>query len=246
MLTTTQLIGFGFGGADSDASPAAGYKAWWRADSADNTTDGGAVGTITDRSTNGYNVTEGTNKPVYRATGGPSSKPTVEYDGSNDKLSSAVNASNLVTVSAGTIYCVVKALAAGSAADITTGTFWTLFGYLSLKWTNAPRFLLRYYDTGDKTVTNGANLVTGTNYAVRVRWNGSNAFLLVNGGTEQSVAVGNIGSLAGVADLGCEEGLRFLNCQIADWFCYNTCVSNNDATDAAVRSYISTRYSLTL
>lgn len=56
------------------------------------TTDEG-VGTWNDLSGNGYHVTQTTNtaRPVYKATGGPGSKPTIQFDGSNDFLASAAH-----------------------------------------------------------------------------------------------------------------------------------------------------------
>lgn len=72
---------------------------WFAADQGVTDSLGGAiatdegVGTWADLSGNGYDVTQATNgaRPVYKATGGPGSKPTIQFDGSNDFLASAAH-----------------------------------------------------------------------------------------------------------------------------------------------------------
>lgn len=72
---------------------------WFAADVGVTDSLGGAiatnegVGTWNDLSGNGYHVTQTTNgaRPVYKATGGPGSKPTIQFDGSNDFLASAAH-----------------------------------------------------------------------------------------------------------------------------------------------------------
>lgn len=72
---------------------------WFAADQGVTDSLGGAiatdegVGTWADLSGNNYNVTQTTNgaRPVYKATGGPGSKPTIQFDGSNDFLASAAH-----------------------------------------------------------------------------------------------------------------------------------------------------------
>lgn len=72
---------------------------WFAADVGVTDSLGGAiatdegVGTWNDLSGNGYHVTQTTNgaRPVYKATGGPGSKPCIQFDGSNDFLASAAH-----------------------------------------------------------------------------------------------------------------------------------------------------------
>lgn len=72
---------------------------WFAADVGVTDSLGGAiannegVGTWADLSGNGYDVTQTTNgaRPVYKATGGPGSKPCIQFDGSNDFLVSAAH-----------------------------------------------------------------------------------------------------------------------------------------------------------
>jgi hypothetical protein len=51
------------------------------------------VGEWRDFSGNNYHVTQATNtaRPVYKATGGPGSKPAIQFDGTNDFLASAAH-----------------------------------------------------------------------------------------------------------------------------------------------------------
>jgi hypothetical protein len=55
------------------------------------TTDDVGIAEWRDFSGNNYHVTQTTNgaRPVYKATGGPGSKPTIQFDGTNDLLQSA-------------------------------------------------------------------------------------------------------------------------------------------------------------
>lgn len=69
-----------------DPMSIAGLRLWLEVDSLV-LSDGDPVGTWTDSSLIGNDVTEATDKPTYRATGGPNSHPCVEFDGVNDKLS---------------------------------------------------------------------------------------------------------------------------------------------------------------
>lgn len=72
---------------------------WFEADMGVTDSLGGAiannegVGAWADLSGNGYDVTQTTDgaRPVYKATGGPGSKPAIQFDGSNDFLASAAH-----------------------------------------------------------------------------------------------------------------------------------------------------------
>lgn len=72
---------------------------WFAADVGVTDSLGGAiatdegVGTWNDLSGNGHHVTQSTNgaRPVWKATGGPGSKPTVQFDGTDDFLASAAH-----------------------------------------------------------------------------------------------------------------------------------------------------------
>jgi hypothetical protein len=57
------------------------------------TTDDVGVAEWRDFSGNNYHVTQSTNgaRPVYKTTGGPGSKPTIQFDGTNDFLASAAH-----------------------------------------------------------------------------------------------------------------------------------------------------------
>ena len=72
---------------------------WFAADVGVTDSLGGAiannegVGTWADLSGNGHNVTQATNgaRPVWKATGGPGSKPCIQFDGTDDFLASAAH-----------------------------------------------------------------------------------------------------------------------------------------------------------
>jgi hypothetical protein len=72
---------------------------WFAADVGVTDSLGGAiannegVGTWNDLSGNGHHVTQSTNgaRPVWKATGGPGSKPAIQFDGTNDFLASAAH-----------------------------------------------------------------------------------------------------------------------------------------------------------
>jgi len=87
----------------------------------------------------------------------------------------------------------------------------------------------------------GAEATPGSGYTGWWRADGSDN--LTDGGV---VASGNIDSLASSPNLFSQGGTRFWNGKYADLITYNTCVSDNDATDTAARNYLSKRYALTL
>lgn len=72
---------------------------WFAADVGVTDSLGGAiatdegVGTWQDQSGNGYHVTQTTNtdRPVYKATGGPGGKPCIQFDGSDDFFTSSTH-----------------------------------------------------------------------------------------------------------------------------------------------------------
>lgn len=97
---------------------------WFAADVGVTDSLGGAiannegVGTWADLSGNGYNVTQTTDgaRPVYKATGGPASKPAIQFDGSNDFLSSAAHWWESDDI---TVFAVAKWATATRAVDQT-------------------------------------------------------------------------------------------------------------------------------
>ena len=249
MWVAARYGNFAQAGGGAEATPGSGYTGWWRADGSDNLTDGGVVASITDRSSNANHMLQSTGaaKPLYRATGGPNSKPAVEADGSDDEMFATSDSSVHLTLSAGTVYAVFMSDSSGSNGDsVVNPTLYHFNNRVAQLWTNVPRALVRHYDGNDDLKNNGTNLSNSTWYACRIRYNGVNAFILVNGGTEQSVASGNIDSLASSPNLFSQGGTRFWNGKYADLITYNTCVSDNDATDTAARNYLSKRYALTL
>ena len=83
------------------------------ADSIGGVADGGAIATWPDTSINGNNATQSAagSKPLWRATGGPNSKPAVEFDGSNDSMALA---SAIAGASIPAVLAVIKLAAAGT------------------------------------------------------------------------------------------------------------------------------------
>jgi hypothetical protein len=90
-----------------------GLLRWYDARRITNVADGAAVASWPDRGPVGDPVAEATNQPTFRATQGPNGGPCVDFDGTNDKLTSSANLGLSGDVAL-TMFCLF------SVANITT------------------------------------------------------------------------------------------------------------------------------
>src|SRR5574341_481290 len=93
-------------------------KGWWKADDiASPPSDGGDLTTWTDRSGNGFDLTQAVaaDKPSYHTTGGPNGKPFVRFDKANSEfMDTAQTLSSFIANNAGTLVAVFKPRALGT------------------------------------------------------------------------------------------------------------------------------------
>jgi hypothetical protein len=224
-----------------------GLKVWYRADAITGVADGGAVATWIDSGPLANNAAEATNRPVYRATGGPNSRPCVEFDGINDKLTSGSNlglSGNVVT----TVFVVF------SVANTTTEygvVSWgdstqalRVFGlYLKLRGAGVPSLeyagsnggIFQSYTTGFQlmTLTKAAGAINATS---GLRRNG--AAQTIQGGSSANTPNVTNGGLI----LGQWGSATFGAVKIAEAIVYDSVLSAGNI--ASVEAYLNAKYVL--
>lgn len=233
MFGVTHLVGFGSGG---DGEPIPGFKAWYRG-------DGYVSGTWTDRSANGYNLTEATNPPAVVASDTNfNGHPVVDFDGTNDVLS-GTTFSNLIAAGAFTIFGVIRADNFGSA-DTGKGTERGVYGgtggFTGLA-LGLTQFEGHNYD-GTDDYTNNPTISLSTVYGFDYRHDTGNILLLVSGKAEASAASGNTTDLTNALKVGVGFS-EFWDGRIAELIFYNTVLST--AERQVVRDYLAKRYLIT-
>lgn len=219
---------YNFGGF---APPGAGtLLAWYRADQGITTATG--VSQWDDLSGNARHLTQGTgaNQPVFGATSGPNSQPSVTFDGTNDSLAVAFSAINQPFHA----FAIVKTTAIGTNSN----------GHLC-GGTSFERFL-----SGN---TGGASTYTwfgGAGITLTPHTDTTNFFLwefLVNGGSS-SVTRGATAPLAGShgattltgVTMGMLPGNANQACSFSEVAIYTAAVAGANLT--SLRAYFSGRY----
>lgn len=140
--------------------------------------------------------TTSTQQPKIVASGalvlGPGSKPTLDFDGSNDVLQSSIAISNLITASAyaaHAVFCPDTLPTTGSGAMfgpfIFAGGANRYFAYAA--WNSSVA--VYNWDGNNDTLANAAT--AGTNYLGQCRHEGGSLYNQLNSGSEQSLASGN-------------------------------------------------------
>lgn len=203
----------------------AGYRAWWRG-------DGYVSGTWTDRSANGYNLTEATNPPaLISADANFNGLPTVDFDGTNDILG-GTTLSNLIAADAFHIFGVVRAesfgAADGSGAN-QRGVFADTGGYVGFGFGSSKLEGFNYDGTTDYTGNPVVDL--STLYGFHLRHDAGTLYLNVSGKTEASVVSGNTSDMTNAFRVGVAyDGSPFFDGQIGDLGVYNVVKSGADLT----------------
>jgi hypothetical protein len=234
-----------------DAAPVAAFDpatlsltGWWRG----NYTASPWVGTASAGSSGTRNVTEATNPP---STGAAQNLlvPAL-FDGTNDKLTSAINFDQFCSQGASSIWVLFYAVAAG--ADAGAGSKHTNKGILCCD-TGLTTFNLTYstsgvavslFGSGATWIEREAAAATGQYHLAQVRWDGVNLGLRLNSGAWSNVAA--VAAALGAAPLvmGKNWNAAFANVRILDVGTAQTAFP--DATFNNIKSYINTRYALAL
>jgi len=149
---------------------------------------GGLVDTLYDQSGNARNVTAaGSSRPTATTVG---SIAALQYDGVNNNLA-AITMSNFIGTSAGYMIVTARASSIPGSSYLVTGTGGNSNMVLS---STGPTYISQGYDGGYKNTT-GISISAGTTYVFEWRLSGGVLYSRVNGGTENSIAVGTLSSL---------------------------------------------------
>lgn len=249
MANNLSLLGAGTssGGASSaPSSPVAGYTLWYDA-SQESYANNDAVGTMTDRSANGFNATQLTGflQPLFKKDI-LNNKPGYLFDGVDDYLETSAILSSIISASAYTVFAVFKPTAIGSDIastwqnDSILADLSAYFG-ICLKQTG-PTVYAYNWDSNDDHV--GKTISTGNPFIVSTRHESGNLYCSINGGSDSSTASGNTGALGGVLDIGTGSppGVHSLNGYIFEIIIYNTALSAGNI--ALNYSYLNNKYAV--
>lgn len=205
--------------------------------------DGDAIKTWPDDSGNGRNFTQSTAsyKPLLKkAANGINGHNVVRFDGTDDVLASAVNASAIITASADTFWVVFKIFA------ITTNSSTTYYNDTAINFSQSRGLVFRtslgaigYVYTGVYANTNKA-VSTSTPYIARSRHSGGNVYLNLNGGSEGSTSAGNVSGLSSPASLASDSTIIYTQIDIAEVIVFNSALSAENI--AIVDAYLKAKY----
>jgi hypothetical protein len=194
------------------------------------------------------NVSEATNAPST----GPAQNSLVPalFDGTNDKLTSAINFDQFCSQGAGSIWVLFYAVAAG--ADAGAGSRHTNKGILCND-TGLTTFNLTYstsgvavslFGSGAAWVERVAAAAVGQYHLAQVRWDGVNLGLRLNSGAWDNVAMAAAALGASPLVIGKNWNAAFANVRILDVGTAQSALSDGNFNN--VKSYCNNRYGLLL
>lgn len=210
--------------------------------------DGASVGTWADTSGNSNDLTQATAgfKPLFRLTGGPNTRPAVQFDGTDDTLSSVA----LVMGDPHTTFIVFKASESGVILKHDPTGSVNGSPYFS----SSTTFTLFHQDTGAPGGENEKDHPTGVGWAADSVWRyvswrytstGPSHLLWVNG---SSVSLTNIANNAPTANgskavaMATDGGSAFQACYIAEVLIYGEAMSAGNR--GTVETYLAATYNL--
>ncbi|HEX2881394.1 MAG TPA: hypothetical protein VHO25_17820 [Polyangiaceae bacterium] len=246
---------------DFDPTTISGCTGWWAADDMSGFVDGDAVGAggadgWTNLGSAGGVLTQATAnlRPTYQANEVNTTLPAVRFvnspAGEQDRLISSgfANIGSLITVSAYTIYIVIRpTIGGGTDGSARYYRRPRIFG------TNGnDNFHIGLYDTkfalnhnsvtGPKILTPNSFTVNTWNI-VQVYYNGSTMSIKFNNGAEGTIAGANIPSLVTTAIIGHGTDLS-LDADIAEIITYNVDIGSTDR--GVVMTGLGTKYGITV
>lgn len=223
----------------------AGCVCWLRGDLGV-VASGGAVSEWSDQSyvgTNDFTQSTAGNKPTYQATSACNSLPGLRFDG-GDKLIGP-QSSAVMTVGTAYVWQVIS-LSAVTLNDATVYGNDAPFGdsgayYGCAVRNNAGTYQYRsYLDDGSLKEPTLITMSLNTTYVTKWKHTGGNLSHRLNSGTEESTAAGNIGGLTFNAEVGCNQGIRFITGDIAEKIHFTSALTATD--ERRVHWYLSQRY----
>jgi len=203
--------------------------------------DGNAVKCWKDKSSNAYNMTEGTNPPLVKNSI-QNSKNVVRFDGTNDRLDGPSAITNVVSAASFSAWYVFQAKSFGSnnADGFSNDPIFTekTGGNMSLYLKSTPLVGLENYGGGQKvTKTIAAN----TWYIAHVRHDSGSIYISINDGAETSLASGNFAGFPAALRIGCNyDATQCAEIDIGEALMYNTAVGSTDRS--SIQTYLNGRW----
>jgi len=205
--------------------------------------DDDAIGTWADDSGNSRNFTQATSgyKPrLKKAANGINGHNVLRFDGSDDSLASAANASTMMATTADTMWVVFKIFAIETdystnmyQNDAAIGMYYRGLVFRSSNGANAFGT-----DTGGRAVAK--SISTSTPYISRSRHSSGTLYHRINGDAEGSIALSTISSLDHVMRMGSLLPGEFAQIDIAEVIIFNSALSAGDM--AIVDAYLKAKY----
>lgn len=238
-----------------------GCQLWLEASDCSAVGDGNAVTDWVDR-VSGHTFTQGTaaNRPLYRATSNIGSKPALDFDGTNDRLTLG---SAAFSNTAGTVFTVVRhdtdvAQTYYSTNDNATATrFCRQAGRVGGTGGQNDTLQIRQRsaDTADNVVGNNDAIVINTNYVCCTGSTGTAYFMEINGTAQTLQVVGGAdngdwyGDTANrdnfcVGALESSSPSEFMNGLIAEIIDYNVALTSTQIDQ--VTAYLGAKYGITV
>jgi hypothetical protein len=173
-----------------------------------------------------------TTRPLLK-TGQVNGKPSVRFDGSNDKLKA------LFTLTVFNIFCIIKQISWTSGRNLMSGGTVDNFSLLQLP-TASPNIQLW---NGSSSSGTNTGLTVGTWFHLEVQFSAASAiFTKVNAVAAVTGSGGGNATHGGINIGNHNNGTAFANVEFAALLVYNTSLSSGDAT--LVRNYLNSIYAV--
>lgn len=206
-----------------------GLTGWWDA-SQEGYANDATVTSLTDRSGNSRTVNNG-GAPTFK-TNIQNGKPGVLFDGTDDLLEGTFTIGDLMTASAGTAIAVFKVVTFGTDASAPheNDAVWAdenAYTALYLR-SDTSRALAFSTDSGGQDIVEAGVVGTGA-HVVSWRHSGGTLYAAVDGGTENSVASGDILVTVGPMVFGADfSHTRYANLYLFELGFYNVSLGSSD------------------
>lgn len=173
--------------------------------------------------------------PDYQATGGPNSKPTILFDGTDDQLS----------VTGLTIAQPYHAFVIIAQPTWTANDYMVSFNSSGLSFIRQKQTSGTQYDTEHGANTPSTNVVDpgGTGFVcISSFFNGSSSYQEMDGGSKAGPSDIGSGAVNGVS-VGGSFGSDFANCKISELCLFNAEVTSTNLTN--LEAYFASAYAIT-
>jgi hypothetical protein len=181
------------------------------------------------------------NKPLYKTNIFPTGLPGLDFDGSNDVMTNTdINVFlAAATYSAFVVVWIDVINTANGDAYLNDAVYADSNGHMGLHLhSTTPNAELYSYDGAFKEAATPVS--TGVAQVIHTRHESGNIYISVNGGTEASVAAGDMTNTAGNFKLGQGAGSGYFDGKIGEFFIYDVARSTGEI--AALITYLSEKW----